>query len=379
MLASAWERVRTMWIPTNRDRLAQAEAAMLKEIESHVHTEDIATGDGHTIHTIVVQHADTKDNTAPIVLMHGFAMGAASWCKNLDAMAALAGTVYSIDWPGCGLSSNPRFPLRSGPDTCETFFVERLEAWRRSLGIERMVLVGHSFGGYFCACYAMQYPQHVEKLLLASPVGLGEKEFDSPFLNPIARAMLPWHQRVLINLVQYAWEASLTPQSIVRLLGPFGRKPVARYVLNRFAKARAAGTQLIDDTAMTDYLHQLYAQPGCGEYCLGEILNFGICAKKPLAVRFAEKFRRLGADAPPVVLLYGEWDWMNKDMGLWLAPQLAQRAEVLMVQGAGHQLFVEHPRGFNATAKRALLGHGTDMPDMVPGLYRQLWPHHSTL
>merc|ERR1712032_1066122 len=204
-------------------------------------------------------------------------------------------------------------------------------------------------------------------------------EFDSPLLDPVAQGTLPWHQRLLTNLAQHAWEASWTPQSLVRLLGPFGKRPVARYVRNRFAKAKVAGTQLIDDAAMTDYLHHPYTQPGCGEYCLGEILNFGVCAKQPLAARFVDKFQELGADAPPVALLYGEWDWMNKDMGLWLAPQLTQKAEVLLVEGAGHQLFVEHPRGFNATAKRALLGHGHDAPDVLPGLYRQLWPNQSML
>merc|ERR1712008_215353 len=102
-----------------------------------------------------------------------------------------------------------------------------------------MKLVGHSFGGYFCACYAMKYPQHVEKLILASPVGMGEKEFDSPLIDPVARAALPWRRRLLINFVQCAWEASWTPQSVVRLLGPLGKKPVVRYVQNRFAKARA--------------------------------------------------------------------------------------------------------------------------------------------
>merc|ERR1712196_129727 len=114
---------------------------------------------------------------------------------------------------------------------------------------------------------------------------------------------------------------------------------------------------------MTDYLHHVLAQPGCSEYCLGEILNFGVCAKQPLASRFAERMNQLGARAPPTVLLYGDADWMNKDMGLWLAPKLPQRAEVLLVEGAGHQLFVENPCAFNATAKRALLG--PDLPDAL--------------
>ena len=38
----------------------------------------------------------------------------------------------------------------------EQFFVEGIENWRRSVGLEKMVLLGHSFGGYFAACYTMK-------------------------------------------------------------------------------------------------------------------------------------------------------------------------------------------------------------------------------
>lgn len=38
----------------------------------------------------------------------------------------------------------------------EQFFVEGIEHWRRSVGLEKMVLLGHSFGGYFAACYTMK-------------------------------------------------------------------------------------------------------------------------------------------------------------------------------------------------------------------------------
>ncbi len=35
----------------------------------------LITGDGHTIHTIVVRHPEAIDDAVPIVLMHGYGMG----------------------------------------------------------------------------------------------------------------------------------------------------------------------------------------------------------------------------------------------------------------------------------------------------------------
>jgi proline iminopeptidase len=48
-------------------------------------------------------------------------------------------------------------------------FVEDLEQVRRALGLERMNLLGHSFGGLLAMYYAATYPSQVERLLLIDP------------------------------------------------------------------------------------------------------------------------------------------------------------------------------------------------------------------
>ena len=46
------------------------------------------------------------------------------------------------------------FAHPQGTHNCEQYFIDGIERWRRSVGLERVVLLGHSFGGYFAACYA---------------------------------------------------------------------------------------------------------------------------------------------------------------------------------------------------------------------------------
>ena len=48
-----------------------------------------------------------------------------------------------------------------------------MERWRVAMDdLKDFYLVGHSFGGYLVGNYAAQYPQHIKKLMLLSPIGV---------------------------------------------------------------------------------------------------------------------------------------------------------------------------------------------------------------
>ena len=79
--------------------------------------------------------------------------------------------LYLIDILGMGGSSRPTFKLKTEEEV-EDFFINWMECWRKSYGLESMVLGGHSFGGFICGLYACKYPQYVKKLLMFSPLGI---------------------------------------------------------------------------------------------------------------------------------------------------------------------------------------------------------------
>ncbi|CBQ72280.1 conserved hypothetical protein [Sporisorium reilianum SRZ2] len=120
-------------------------------------------------------------NETKIVLAHGYGAGSAFFFQNIQSMAQVPNSrLYVLDWLGMGRSSRPTFHIPSSEtknvDTrvaaAESFFISSLEDWRAKMGLEKMVLVGHSLGGYLSLAYALRYPSRVERLVLVSPVGI---------------------------------------------------------------------------------------------------------------------------------------------------------------------------------------------------------------
>jgi pimeloyl-ACP methyl ester carboxylesterase len=52
--------------------------------------------------------------------------------------------------------------------------VDSIEKWRAAVGLERLIVVSHSFGGYLATAYALKYPEHVEHLFLIDSWGFEE-------------------------------------------------------------------------------------------------------------------------------------------------------------------------------------------------------------
>lgn len=160
---------------------------------------DTPIGDGTFIHEFYLENLEkpdparsfaTTNSVKDIVLVHGYAASLGLFLENFTDLSSIPGVrVHAIDLPGFGFSSRPKypsFPSETKEDIYanEDWFIDRLEEWRKIRGIDRFVLIGHSFGGYLSCAYTMKYNRNlvdaatgvtnrlVEKLVLLSPVGL---------------------------------------------------------------------------------------------------------------------------------------------------------------------------------------------------------------
>ena len=73
--------------------------------------------------------------------------------------------------------------------------VADIERIRRILGVEKITLIGHSFGGFIAALYAAEFPERVEKLVLISSADMLVMPQESGGLFALVRGRLPESER----------------------------------------------------------------------------------------------------------------------------------------------------------------------------------------
>jgi pyruvate dehydrogenase E2 component (dihydrolipoamide acetyltransferase) len=118
-----------------------------------------------------------KMSKLPAVLVHGLGGSTMLWQPNITALAT-GRRVIAVDLPGHGLSDKPPAAYSVA------FFTEALGGFLDALGLERVVLVGHSLGGHICLQLALEQPERVARLVLVDAGGLGH-EIDTSFLQPM--------------------------------------------------------------------------------------------------------------------------------------------------------------------------------------------------
>ncbi|MCJ1413947.1 hypothetical protein MMC32_000272 [Xylographa parallela] len=382
-----------------------------------------------------------EEHDQNLVMLHGYGAGLGFFYKNFEGLSRAPGwKVYALDLLGMGRSSRPPFKIhakdREGKITeAENWFIDALEEWRIARKIDRFTLLGHSLGGYMAVAYALKYPGRLNKLILASPVGIPEDPYavnaDMPepgdstlanefsqdqgqtvndsnpnipdsaktgdnnnFLNARSKASStssktsdksPPPRKPLPKWLTYLWDANVSPFSVVRWAGPLGPRFVSGWTSRRFSHLPPEEAQ-----ALHAYSYTLFKQRGSGEYALTYILAPGAFARSPLIRRIQGVGRQIitpsGATTStvelaaqrretgiPVVMMYGENDWMDIAGGYAAEQKLKEAkeqalknasaeerkkeagdAKVLVIKKAGHHVYLDGWEEFNEVMLKEL-------------------------
>lgn len=318
---SSWWPSTWRWVPTSSQKLEEAENSMLSEVRAPIERMTIKVRDGNEINTI------KTGSGPPLVMLHGFGAGVGFWCGNIDALSRRY-TVYAMDMPGFGRSSRANLSFKT-TDQAEDYFTNSIEDWADSVGLKNFVLLGHSFGGYVSACYALKHSDRVAHLILADPWGVPAlADNDTP-------RQLTFRQKAIVKLVTMS-----SPLSAVRAVGPYGPALVAKArpdIPHKFDHIHSKTEVVIN------YLFHINAQsPATGELAFSALTESLGWARNPL-------INRLNAlpETVPTTFIYGQNTWMDKSAGQALSQAMKGPTTLLEVSQSGHHLYIDNAPDFN--------------------------------
>jgi pimeloyl-ACP methyl ester carboxylesterase len=235
----------------------------------------------------------------PVVILHGGGEGARAWMQSAAELARYY-RVYVPDLPGYGDSQSMG----------DSFELEELVTFvgdfSGSLGLERFHLVGHSIGGSIALEYALNYPHRLDRLVLVSSFGLGNRIAlwirilsASPFIRSLGRAaqaVFRWVRRVVGQLYR--------PAAFINPLPPIKMD-------------------------MGRYIHSLKGQEGF----------------------LSSRLTRLEV---PTLLVWGARDSIISVRNAYAAARLIPDCQLQVFEGCGHSVYKQNIGGFSEVLVRFL-------------------------
>ncbi len=177
------------------------------DLQSNFSNSFVPVSSDAVVRTVSLE-SETQSSTIPLVMIHGFGAGLLQFHKNLDYLHSTR-SVHALDLPGFGRSTRTVFP--TSPQEAEKVFVDTLEVWRKAMGLQQFVLLGHSFGAYIACAYSLRYPSRVRHLILVDPWGFGEPPTEQELKDKFKQSSWLWRA-----------VGHLKPFTLVRAAGPWG-------------------------------------------------------------------------------------------------------------------------------------------------------------
>lgn len=274
-------------------------------------------------------------------------------------------------------------------DQLENYYLGGIENWRIAHGIDQIdYLIGHSYGGYWSATYALKYKENLKNLILLSPVGVerhvhaitnpidnGEK-LDSdnnlkfiPTLDPTSYNFLSrWPILSEKQIKQWYDYLPFLPKYL-KWLGPFG---VLKYYKMWYLKLfkinklihKRGGARLLFKSAndlnygtnkecllIIEYLYNSITSGTHSDIYSKYLLTPSIVSRLPLYDRFVNDPSSFRTTATPLNIhfVYGQYDFMNAEAGSKLCKKINEikedneYARFYKISEGGHNLYIDNP------------------------------------
>ena len=275
--------------------------------------------DGLSIHVL-----EWSESGTPLVLVHGFGNEAHIW----DDFAPLVAPHYrtiAVDLRGHGDSDHD--PERRYD---YDFHVADLEAVTAALGIERLVLVGHSFGGRTSMLFAAKHPERMAGVVI---VDIG------PEHDPRGTT------RIRMEVMQRGDGSFATPAEYERVLAhnfPAGSPDALRRMAQHELRQRDDGrwVRKADPAFMAGRAGASEAEAEAGE--------------RDTAKRLWDALARI--PCPTLVVRGAASDILSPEIADRMVDDVLAKGQLAVVPRSAHSVMTDNPAGFAEAVGAFVLG-----------------------
>ncbi|MFW2588378.1 prolyl aminopeptidase [Sagittula sp. SSi028] len=276
-------------------------------------------GDGHQVY---VEQCGNPDGW-PVIVLHGGPGGGCSPAmrRYFDPKAF---RVILFDQRGCGRSR----PHASVEHNTTWDLVADIELIRETLGIEKAVVFGGSWGATLSLIYAISHPERVSHLVLRGVFLMTQTELDW-FYGGGAGQFWPEPWARFTALVPEDERNDLIAAYHKRLFGPDLR------VQTRFAQAWSAW-----ENALASVYSNGHGGEAPGEYARAfarlenhYFTNRGFLSEDGWILNNADKLSKI-----PGVIVQGRYDMICPPQRAWELSQAWPNSDLRMIRNAGHAL-----------------------------------------
>ncbi|MFC1402120.1 MULTISPECIES: alpha/beta fold hydrolase [Streptacidiphilus] len=258
----------------------------------------------------------------PVVFCHG-GPGLWDFLGDLAELLADRAAVHRWDQRGCGRSQ------RCGPYSVARSVAD-LEAVRRHFGLDRMALLGHSYGSHLALQYALDHPERVSSLVYLSGTGIDSRDTWRSTYQQNLRANLGTHLE--------RWEA-----------------------LDGRERTEAEGREWCVLQCSADYADReraLELSEAAATPWFGVNLDCNATVNTDVKRTLGRPELRAACEKLdlPVLIVHGAED-IRPDWALDSLEQALPRVSRTLLDGAGHLPWVERPEAFRSVVGDFLAGH----------------------
>lgn len=271
-------------------------------------------------------HYRTVGSGVPLLLLSG---GPGFEVDYMSGIAQELGSSYKcilLEQRGTGRSQPPN---PTAAQMTVKLFVDDIEAVRASLNIDRLMILGHSWGGMLAMAYAAAYPDHVESLILVDSGGM-DLSFGANFGdNLTSRASMSERQE--LEKAEAAIEHASDAKALNAAIVADNRLRTPLYFFNR-ALADKLLALLPNDSnphrvfllMQDDLVHNYHVQSG------------------------------MKSLTRPALVIQGRQDPMPETVAIAIH-ETVRNSQLVFIDQCGHFPWIEQPEAFNS-AVRTFLG-----------------------